>query len=214
MQRLSTADCTSWIVTHDPLEVTAWADPLVEQLGHAPRSAYVETYWLPLIGPASTWAMRRLNAWLDGATAGYQVSITELGRELGLGAGVGRSSPVVRTLARLVSFGLATPLGDALAVRRMLAPLTCRQVRSLPEPLAIRHDQERAGERERNIVLSATTVLTGPLCGTASVSQVSAVVGDVHRGDAGGAVVRSGKPAAALPGASPAASHPAGGASR
>lgn len=194
MRRLSTADCTSWIVTRDPLEVMAWDDPLVEQFGHAPRSAYVEAYWLPLIGPASTWAMRRLTAWLDGAPAGYQVSIVELGRELGLGAGVGRNSPVVRTLARLVSFGLAAPLGDALAVRRMLAPLTCRQVRSLPEPLAIQHDRERADQRE----------YAGALCGTAPPATV-----------AGGAVVRSGKPATApLVLTADSAGHPVTGAGR
>lgn len=194
MQRLSTADCTGWIVARDPLEVIALDDPLVEQFGHAPRSAYVEAYWLPLIGPASTWAMRRLTAWLDGAPSGYQVSIAELGRELGLGAGVGRNSPVVRTLARLVSFGLAAPLGDALAVRRMLAPLTCRQVRSLPEPLAIQHDRERADQRES----------AGALCGTAPPATV-----------AGGAVVRSGKPATApLVLTADSASHPGTGAAR
>ena len=148
MQRRSAAELATWLVDHDPLEVVPWDDPLVEQLGHSARSAYVETYWLSVIGPASTWAIRRLSAWLDGAPTGYEVSLSELGRELGLGAGTGRNSPVVRTLARLVGFGLATPLGDSLAVRRVLAPLTCRQAARLPEPLASQHVTEpHAGPR-------------------------------------------------------------------
>ncbi len=204
MHRLSTADTTTWLVAHDPLEVVGWDDPLVEQLGHAPRSAYVETYWLPVIGPASTWAMRRLTILLDAAPEGYSLPLAELGRELGLGAGTGRSSPVVRTLARIVAFGLATPRGDALAIRRMLAPLTCRQVRSLPEPLAIQHDRERAAGHEDSARRITVEVPSSLLCDTAPTSQVTGAVGDARAGDAGGTAVRSGKPAAAPPAPLPA----------
>lgn len=199
MQRRSAAECTTWLVGHDPLEVVTWSDPLVEQLGHPARSAYVETYWLSVIGPASTWAIRRLSAWLDAAPDGFHVSLTELSRELGLGAGTGRNSPVVRTLARLVGFGLATPLGDALAVRRVLAPLTCRQAARLPESLASQHDREpHTGPR------AVRTPAGSALSRTAPPATV-----------AGGAVVRSGKPATAPSVlAIDGAGHPAAGAAR
>lgn len=182
MQRRSTADCTTWLVNHDPLEVVPWDDPLVEQLGHPARSAYVETYWLSVIGPASTWAIRRLSALLDASPTGYKLSLSELGRELGLSGGTGRSSPVVRTFARLVAFGLATPVGDALAVRRALAPLTCGQAARLPASLASQHDRE-----QRRAPRPLVSVGEGLQCGAAPPKV------------AGGTVVRSGKPATVPP---------------
>ena len=54
MPRISTADSTDWLTMHDPLAVVAWPDPVVERFGHAPRSVYVETYWLPILGPSAT----------------------------------------------------------------------------------------------------------------------------------------------------------------
>src|SRR6266446_3083079 len=104
MVRFSPADVTEWLTGHDPLGIVAWEDPVVERLGHAPRSVYVETYWLPVLGPSATWALRRLTAWLDAEPAGYELSLSELGRELGLGAGTGRHAVVIRTLGRLVAF--------------------------------------------------------------------------------------------------------------
>jgi hypothetical protein len=32
--------------------VEAWPDPVIHGVGHDPRSAYVETFWLPVLGPA------------------------------------------------------------------------------------------------------------------------------------------------------------------
>src|SRR5258708_1643665 len=106
MSRVSTADSTDWLTTHDPLAVVQWHDIVVERFGHAPRSVYAETYWLPVLGPSATWAMRRLTAWLHAEPAGYSVSLSDLGRELGLGAGTGKNAAVIRTLARLVAFGM------------------------------------------------------------------------------------------------------------
>ena len=53
MPRSSTADSTDWLTVHDPLAVVAWRDPVVEQFGHTPRSVYMETYWLPVLGPSA-----------------------------------------------------------------------------------------------------------------------------------------------------------------
>lgn len=36
-----------------PLLVVPWNDPVCDQLGMDPRSAYVERFWLPLLGPTS-----------------------------------------------------------------------------------------------------------------------------------------------------------------
>jgi hypothetical protein len=121
--------------------VTSWDDPVVEAAGHHVRSVYVETFWLPTLGPSATWVLRRLACWLEAATAPVSVELGDLAVELGLGGGVGRSSPIVRTLARLSQFQAAGPAGDAYAVRRFLAPLPVRLANQLPDRLAAAHQQ-------------------------------------------------------------------------
>jgi len=50
----------------DQLRVEAWDDPLVDRLGHDPRSTYTEHYWLGILGPSACWLLRRL---ADGPAA-------------------------------------------------------------------------------------------------------------------------------------------------
>ncbi len=38
----------------DSLTIRPWPDDVIDALGHDPRSAYVETYWLGILGPPST----------------------------------------------------------------------------------------------------------------------------------------------------------------
>jgi hypothetical protein len=35
------------------LRVEPWPDPVIDEVGHDPRSAYVETFWLQVLGPTS-----------------------------------------------------------------------------------------------------------------------------------------------------------------
>ena len=35
------------------LRVTPWPDPVLDVLGHDPRSWYAETFWLPTLGPTA-----------------------------------------------------------------------------------------------------------------------------------------------------------------
>ena len=100
-------ETVQWVVEHDPVPVTALRDPVVEALGYDARSEYVETYWLAVLGPSCVLAARRLNAWLEPESEGFTVPLAEFARSLGLGAGTARHAPVVRTLARLVDFGIA-----------------------------------------------------------------------------------------------------------
>ncbi|HET7486556.1 MAG TPA: hypothetical protein VFJ85_01410 [Acidimicrobiales bacterium] len=86
--------------------------------------------WLGVLGPTSTFAYRRLGL-LAAATApgaAVPVDLVDLAVGLGLGTGTGRNSLLSRALHRLTRFGAAEWRGDALAVRRALAPLTMRQL--------------------------------------------------------------------------------------
>lgn len=114
------------------------------------RGEYVEKYWLPVIGPACIVALRRISRWLEDSESGrVDIGVDELGRSLGLGAGTGTGSPVARTIARLVDYGLAHEDGHRLAVRVLVPTLTERQAQRLPEALAASHQaavRELAGQ--------------------------------------------------------------------
>lgn len=122
------------------LTIRPWPDPVIDSLGHDPRSHYVETYWLGILGPSTTWLLRRLVAGLERSPAGFELPLAETARCLGLGDKGGRNSPFMRALTRLVQFDLAQPQGDpVLAVRRKVPPLNRRQVQRLPEVLQAQH---------------------------------------------------------------------------
>lgn len=132
----------TWITAHDPLTVVELEDPVVEAVGHDPRSVYAETYWTGCLGPTAILLLRRLASWLDASPDGFPLPLAPLARELGLGDATGRNSPVVRSVARLVELNMAQVRGDMLAVRRALPPLARRHERRLPGHLAARHRAE------------------------------------------------------------------------
>lgn len=145
------ADIQTWLAGQNPLRLVPLIDPVIESAGYQPRSLYAETYWLPVIGPASLWALRRLAAWVDAEPDGVDVPLADLAHELGLGGGTGRNAPVVRTLARLVFFELAKidESRNGLAVLRMVPPLARRHMFRLPDHLATRHAADVEIERTR-----------------------------------------------------------------
>ena len=46
----------------ETLTVQPWVDEVIDTVGHEVRSPYVEQFWLGLLGPSSTWLLRRLVA--------------------------------------------------------------------------------------------------------------------------------------------------------
>ena len=140
--RHSSVDINGWLVEHDPLPVSALHDPH-DRCGLDARSVYVETYWLPTVGPSCVLAARRLVSWLEAEPGGFEIALGALAGSLGLGSGVGRHAPIVRTLARLADFGLAR-ITDTYAVRPMLPLLSARQIARLPDHLAAAHATDRS----------------------------------------------------------------------
>ncbi|MEW6477656.1 MAG: hypothetical protein AB1679_35875 [Actinomycetota bacterium] len=132
-------DPQAWVAAHDPLTVVPLRDPVVEAVGHGPRSGYVEAFWLPVLGPSAVVAARHLSARLEGSPEGVTVSLTVLARQLGLGAGTGRNAPVIKSLARLTVFGLARSEGDVFALRLAFPPLARRHLRRLSPQLIEAH---------------------------------------------------------------------------
>src|SRR5690606_17111874 len=124
------------------LRVEPWDDPVVDHLGHDPRSAYVEHFWLPILGPSTTLLLRRLAGVLDQQPEGTEVDLAVTAKALGLGTQGGKRSAFLRALDRSTQFGLAQQLGSTrLAVRRRVPPLTQRQVVRLPKALQAQHGE-------------------------------------------------------------------------
>jgi len=122
------------------LPIRPWPDGVIDALGHDPRSGYVEQFWLGILGPSTTWLIRRLAAGLEASPAGFDLDLGETASALGLGGKGGRHSPFMRALGRCCQFDLADARPDGtLAVRRKVPPLNRRQVLRLPPGLQAAH---------------------------------------------------------------------------
>ncbi len=141
------------------LAVQAWPDPVIDHLGHDPRSRYVERFWLGLLGPSATWLLRRLAEGLDEAPDGFELDVADTAAALGLGRRGGRNGPFARTIERCCYFGMAQHLDErSLRVRRRLAPLTRAQLARLPEPLQAEHAAFVSSDRRSTLPDHAAAV--------------------------------------------------------
>lgn len=129
------------------ITVCPLADAVVERHGFPVRSVYAEALWLPILGPSALWALRRLAAMAVASPEGCAVDLAELASSLGLSAGTGRNSIIVRTLSRLVHFGMAEWDGSTLRVRTAVAPLRQTQLTHVGPPLRRLHDTLVASRR-------------------------------------------------------------------
>lgn len=102
-----------------------------EQLGWDLNHPYVETFWLPTIGPTSTLLLRFVGR--NVATETYKLfDPAEIAIRLGLSRGTGRHSPVAKTINRLAYFDLATI--DSEPEDTDLQVTVCSNVPELPPP--------------------------------------------------------------------------------
>lgn len=150
----------------DVVSVRPWDDQTVQRVGFDPRSPYVERFWLGIIGPSTTWLLRRVAAGFDASPDGFEMSLSETARSLGLGDPQGRNSAFFRTVNRMVQFDLARSMGPGeLLVMRRLPPLSRRQAGRLSPALREAHERwldehlsvppaEAARRRSRQLALS------------------------------------------------------------
>ena len=153
MQTMVTFEC-------DTLTVRPWADEVIDSLGFDPRA--------PVRGALLAGGARaRARPGCSGASRpastqhpdGFEMSLGETARALGLGDRGGRHSPFLRTVNRMIQFELAqvvTAGAGELAVRRRLPPLNRRQTARLSPALQAAHErwqaeqlQEPPGEAQR-----------------------------------------------------------------
>jgi hypothetical protein len=122
------------------ITVLPWRDPVVESVGHDPRSPYVEQFWLGILGPSTTWLLRRLAAGFDAFPDGFELDLDDTAGALGLSRTGGKHQAFTRAIERSVQFGLAVPNSQGLVVRRRIPPVSHRLLQRLPEPVRAAHD--------------------------------------------------------------------------
>jgi hypothetical protein len=121
--------------------VVPWHDPIVEAVGFEVRSQYVELFWLNVLGPTATWALRRLVTGLDRYPVGYEMDLVETASMLGLAYSTGTSNSFARALQRCVLFGVSQQVPGGLAVRRKVPPVAGRHLARMPDALQAMHQQ-------------------------------------------------------------------------
>ena len=137
------------------LRVTPWPDPVLDVLGHDPRSWYAETFWLPTLGPTALLLMRHLADRFERTPDGVELPVADTAAALGLGPREGNSSPLMRSLTRLQQFELAAAESEGtIAVRRALPPVHRRHVRRLPTALQARHEEWIASQSAAPVELA------------------------------------------------------------
>jgi hypothetical protein len=148
------------------LRVQAWPDAVIDTVGHDVRSAYVEQFWLGVLGPSATWLIRRLVSGLEDDPDGFDLDLALTATQLGLGNRSGRHSPFFRSIERCCRFGAAQLLDErTIRVRRKLPPLTRMQIARLPLALQEAHQAwvdgpsthlpvDQLRERARGLALS------------------------------------------------------------
>jgi hypothetical protein len=129
------------LALNDPtIVIVPWYDDVVDPIGYDPRSFYVETFWLNVLGPTATWLMRRMVTGLDEYPGGYELDLDQTASALGLTFTPGASNPFARSLNRCVLFGAAQPVAGGLAVRRRLPPVANRHLQRMPPYLRTAHE--------------------------------------------------------------------------
>jgi hypothetical protein len=137
------------------IRVTPWPDPVLDVLGHDPRSWYAETFWLPTLGPTALLLMRHLADRFEQDPAGVDLPVADTASALGLGPRDGPNSPLMKSLGRLRQFELAHSDDEiTISVRTSLPPVQRRHVRRLPAPLQVRHAEWVSGQTNSPVQLA------------------------------------------------------------
>lgn len=112
----------------------------VRRFGFPLDHPYLEECWAPALGPSSVLLLRHCFAlWRDSMPA--QVESEDLARQLGLGHGTGRHSPLTHTIERLVRFRFASMASPGeLDVFTEVPPLPVRTLERLPSWSRERHE--------------------------------------------------------------------------
>jgi len=126
----------------------------VRRAGFPLDHPYLEECWAPVVGPSSVLFLRHCaSLWRESTPA--RVRTEDLARQIGLGRGTGRSSPMWHTIERVVQFrfaSMATP--GELDIYTEVPPVPAHQLDRLPRWSRNQHDR-LLGQHLDGLALSA-----------------------------------------------------------
>lgn len=128
------------VLSAQQITITGWVDPLVVEFGWEAGDERTLLYLTPLLGPTATLMLHRLggNAHSDSTWC-----VDDLAATFGLKGqgshGLGKNSPVCRSLARLVQFEFVRLGATSISIRTHVAPLSERHLRHLPPYLVTKY---------------------------------------------------------------------------
>jgi hypothetical protein len=162
---------------------------MVRACGIEPTDPYLERCWLPVVGP-STVALVRHVADLTSSNGEAHVQLSDLGRQLGLGAVEipSRNNKLVRTLSRAEGFGLAFTsvgvLGESMTfgIHNELALVPSRLLKRLPE-LAMHHHVAAVEAANRALTAAGLPALRSSLPATGRAAERPGAVAPAVAGD-------------------------------
>jgi hypothetical protein len=167
----------------EAIRVAPWPDPVLDVIGHDPRSWYAETFWLPTLGPTALLLLRHLADRFELDPAGVELPVADTAAALGLGPRAGQHSPLIRSLGRLRQFELACNQTETtIAVRRTLPPVHRRHVRRLPAGLQARHEEWTAEQQAKPLDLARRRARRFALTLLAQGETLDAVERALHSG--------------------------------
>lgn len=116
--------------------------------GHPITHPYIDTLWLPVLGPTAIAALRLIDRLAASNPDRFTLTLDQLGHRIGL-AGKAAPQRAARTIDRLIRFHVAVTVSpDEIIVPLRLPPLSNRQLDRLPPYIArlergLRHPASR-----------------------------------------------------------------------
>lgn len=118
---------------------TEWPIERTDAPSYPADSPYVETFWLPSLGPSSTWLLRKLAAGLQGRQT-FVVLMPDLARHIGLSPSLS-NGPLVKTMGRLERLKMIRPTAiNHWKVRCILPGVPFATLSHLPPALQSLHE--------------------------------------------------------------------------
>lgn len=103
---------------------------------------YIETFWLPVLGPTATWLMNELCFQALTSSGSFTIPTHEMSLRVGTGSREGTSSPVVKQLSRLCQAHVVYRYSQS----EYLVPRTIEPVK---KPLILKLSDEQLARHEK-----------------------------------------------------------------
>ena len=160
--------------------IVPWVDPVADPHGVHPCSRYVELYWLPVVGPSTTWLLRRLSYGLEVHPGGFDLDLPRRPDHWGWASGWARTHRSAGPSSGSAPSSWPGPTGPTVwPSAPRIPPLPLRHLSRLPGSLQASHRRWLA---EQRLPEAGADASTGPAAGRRS-GRLRGTTGDQSSGN-------------------------------